>query len=60
MASDDRYGAGAMVVIADVNGDGRPDVVTGEQAVESCVGVCRTDWFENTGMGWVKPARHRR
>src|ERR1022692_2036345 len=54
IASDDRYGAGAMVLIADVNGDGRPDVITGEQAVESCVGVCQTDWFENTGTGWVK------
>ncbi len=53
IASGDRFGAGAMVLIEDVNGDGRQDVITGEQANESCSGTCQTDWFENGPTGWT-------
>src|SRR5262249_26502851 len=40
-----RYGAGAMIIVRDVDGDGRNDVVTGEKATASTV------WFGNTATG---------
>ena len=44
------------MLIADVNGDSRNDVLTGEQANAICGGgVCQTDWFEHTAADtWVK------
>jgi hypothetical protein len=48
------YGEGASVVVRDVNGDGQPDVITGEVAG---LNLTRTEvWFENTGSGWVRHA----
>src|SRR5258705_1435571 len=48
------YGEGASVVVRDLNGDGRMDVITGEVAGPD---LARTEvWFENTGSGWVRHA----
>ncbi|MDO8637748.1 MAG: FG-GAP-like repeat-containing protein, partial [Dehalococcoidia bacterium] len=41
------FGAGAMTVVKDINGDGRNDVVTGNQK------TLEELWFENTGSGWT-------
>ena len=49
-----RYGAGAMVLPLDVNGDGLIDIVTGSQNNPSCTEYCRTLWLENTGSDWVE------
>jgi FG-GAP-like repeat len=43
------YGEGSAVVIRDLNGDGRPDVITGEIGA---YGVRREVWFANTARGW--------
>ena len=40
-----RFGAGAMTVVRDVDGDGRMDVVTGAQGLE-------TRWYRNAPGGW--------
>ena len=46
------YGEGASVVLRDLNGDGRVDVITGEISGPAAT---RTEvWFENTPTGWVR------
>jgi FG-GAP-like repeat len=47
-----QYGEGAAVVVRDVNGDGRLDVITGEIRGP---GQTRIEvWFENTGSAWIR------
>jgi hypothetical protein len=43
-----RYGAGAMTVVRDLDGDGRLDVVTGERV------TLETVWFRNGPAGWER------
>jgi hypothetical protein len=53
IARGPRYGAGSMVVIRDMNGDGRNDVVNGRYPIDDTA-ARETVWFENTPDGWVE------
>ena len=54
IASGSRFGSGGAILVTDINGDGRRDVVTAESSGSNCSGVCQTDWFENTGGSFTK------
>ena len=54
IASGSRFGSGGAILVTDINGDGRRDVVTAESSGSSCSGVCQTDWFENAGGNFTK------
>ena len=54
IASGSRFGSGGAILVTDINGDGRRDVVTAESSGSGCSGVCQTDWFENTGGSFTK------
>lgn len=43
------FGAGAATVVHDVDGDGRPDIVTGQILAS---GLREEVWFGNTSRGW--------
>ena len=51
LVSRGRFGAGAATLVRDVDGDGRPDIVTGQILAN---GARAEVWFANTGRGWLR------